>query len=355
VALALVTAALLIPRNVQGDDRLAATARPEVCAARAALSGPYTITWHAAAADDLVTLDRWCRAVGPPIVRPVPSHQIAGPPALDTLIVLTWNAHLGEGRLAELISTLRQGDLTGGRPVQHFVLLVQELHRRGDEVPAFTPGARSAFAITPRNPKVFDASDYAQQLGLSMVYVPSMRNGAQMLEDRGSAIISTERLVDIIALELPFERQRRVAVGAAVAVSTPDGVAHLNLLNVHLEPLSSPATLWLFRNPRQRQIAAILDLLATGQFASRSGSAGTVLGGDFNTIRGGAEEATYRVARSWSRSLVDEDARRTHWLGRLDYLFFRLSPGWHAETVRLDNRFGSDHHPVLGRFRPAAE
>jgi endonuclease/exonuclease/phosphatase (EEP) superfamily protein YafD len=39
-------------------------------------------------------------------------------------------------------------------------------------------------------------------------------------------------------------------------------------------------------------------------------------------------------------------------MGRLDYLFFRLGGGWTAETRRLDDRFGSDHHPVLGTFRP---
>jgi endonuclease/exonuclease/phosphatase (EEP) superfamily protein YafD len=37
-------------------------------------------------------------------------------------------------------------------------------------------------------------------------------------------------------------------------------------------------------------------------------------------------------------------------MGRLDYLFFRLSDGWHGSTIRLDDRFGSDHYPVLGRF-----
>jgi endonuclease/exonuclease/phosphatase (EEP) superfamily protein YafD len=35
-------------------------------------------------------------------------------------------------------------------------------------------------------------------------------------------------------------------------------------------------------------------------------------------------------------------------MGRLDYLFFNLADGWSASTRRLDERFGSDHYPVLG-------
>ena len=100
-----------------------------------------------------------------------------------------------------------------------------------------------------------------------MVYVPSMRNGPELQEDRGNAIVSTEPLIDPIALELPFERQRRVAIGASVQVRTIAGIERLNLLDVHLEPLSAPASLWIFRNPRRRQVAAVLDLLRTSRFA----------------------------------------------------------------------------------------
>jgi endonuclease/exonuclease/phosphatase (EEP) superfamily protein YafD len=37
-------------------------------------------------------------------------------------------------------------------------------------------------------------------------------------------------------------------------------------------------------------------------------------------------------------------------MGRLDYLFVNLPKEWRASTERLDDRFGSDHHPVLGTF-----
>jgi endonuclease/exonuclease/phosphatase (EEP) superfamily protein YafD len=108
--------------------------------------------------------------------------------------------------------------------------------------------------------------------------------------------------------------------------------------------------LWIFRNPRRRQVAAILDLLRSARFEQDGQSVGAVLGGDFNTIQGGIDEEAYLHARAWSRSLVDEDRRPTHHMGRIDYLFFRLAPEWVATTSRVDERFGSDHHPVVGRF-----
>jgi hypothetical protein len=45
---------------------------------------------------------------------------------------------------------------------------------------------------------------------------------------------------------------------------------------------------------------------------------------------------------------VSEDHRDTHMMGRLDYLFFKIGNGWSASTRRLDDRFGSDHYPVIG-------
>ena len=60
-------------------------------------------------------------------------------PALDELVVLSWNAHLAEGDLGDLIAKLRSGSFTAGRPVNHFVLLVQELYRRGDVVTLSQP------------------------------------------------------------------------------------------------------------------------------------------------------------------------------------------------------------------------
>ena len=279
-----------------------------------------------------------------------PASVLRAAPALNDLVVVSWNAHLAEGELDELIAKLRSGALTDGRPVAHFVLLVQELYRHGDAVPAYDARDRSAFAIKPSDPETLDMDDHAARLGLSVLYVPSMRNGPALREDRGNAIISTEPLLDPFALELPLARQRRVALGAAIMIHTAGGPRRLELMDAHLEPLSSPKTLWLFKNPRGVQVRAILDLLEAPRFTDRSQTAGVVLGGDFNTVRSGAREEAYRLARSWSEGQLGEDPRDTHLMGRLDYLFFKLGDGWSASTRRLDERFGSDHYPVLGTF-----
>lgn len=325
-----------------------ASARPsgdETCAARTAAP---PLRWHATEAGDTVELARWCRAVGGPLVT-TPDGSNDELPALDDLVTVSWNAHLAEGDLPGLVADLRAGALTNGRPVSRFVLLVQELYRRGEAVPPFDPRDRTAFAITPRDAQAADVEDHAATLGLHLIYVPSMRNGGGVREDRGNAILSTEPLLDPVALELPLARQRRVALGAAVRVATPAGPRRLELVNVHLEPLSSPRTLWIFANPRGRQVTALLDWLDSSRY-HHAGVAGIVLGGDFNTIKAGDREDGYRRARAWSTGLAREDRRRTHLMGRLDYLFFRSPAGWRAETTRLDRRFGSDHHPVLGTF-----
>jgi endonuclease/exonuclease/phosphatase family metal-dependent hydrolase len=320
------------------------------CAARMSIDPARRVTWLAGPVDDAAALDRWCRGVGPPVL--VERHATPVP-ALEDLVFVTWNAHLAEGRLADLIAQLRSGALTDGRPVQHFVLLVQELFRRGNDVPKYAGDVRSAHAIKARDPDAPDAAAYASSLGLSILYVPSMRNGPELQEDRGNGIVSSEPLLDPTALELPFERQRRVALGASIDVRTADGIKRLNLVDVHLEPLSSPSSLWIFRNPRRRQIAAVIDFLGSARIAGRGSAAGTVLGGDFNTIQGGPDEDAYRRARAWSTSLAEEDRRSTHYMGRIDYLFFRLAEGRLATTQRVDERFGSDHHPVMGRILPA--
>jgi endonuclease/exonuclease/phosphatase family metal-dependent hydrolase len=267
---------------------------------------------------------------------------------LDELAVISWNAHLADGRLEDLIADLRAGRLTEGRPVTRFVLLVQELYRRGGEVPEFAPDARSAYAILPRDPNTPDARAYARELGLAFAYVPSMRNGAEMREDRGNAIVSTEPLLDLFAFELPFERQRRVAAGAAIRVRTASGPALLQFVNTHLEPLAAPSSLWILRNPRPRQVAALLDMLEQPRF--ERDTIGTIVGGDFNTVQGGAREEAYRRVRVWSNSLANEDPRSTHLMGRLDYVFARLDREWQASTTRVEGKYGSDHHPVLARF-----
>ncbi len=320
------------------------------CTARSMDGVATPIRWVDASAD-AAALERWCRAVGPPVYQPSPAKSSHRPPALEDLVVVTWNAHLSEGRLRGLVEGLRSGALTG-EPVERYVVLAQEIVRRGPSVPAFETGMRSAHAIraTMNTP---DVHGYAASLGLSVLYVPSMRNGPELREDRGNAIFSTEPLSNALAVELPLQRQRRVAIGASIMVDRDGVAATLQVMNAHLEPLSSPRSLWFFRDPRREQMAALLGVLASWSVETDVGWAGTVLGGDMNLVRAGIDERAYQEARAWGHSVSEEDRRATHVLGRLDYLFVRLADGWSATIRRADQKFGSDHYPVFARFMRA--
>lgn len=326
------------------------SAAREECDGRTPIADGMAVRWLLGPAEDRDELDRWCRAVGPPQMIAAPPSTTSAAPTLASLVVVTWNVHLGEGRVADLVADLGRGRWTDGQAVTNFVLLVQEAVRRGHTVPPFASDARAAFAILDRDQSGPDVTAQAAALHLALAYVPSMRNGADLREDRGSAIFSTVPLTALTAVELPLERQRRVAVGAAIDVTVGTEVLPLRLMTAHLEPLSAPSSLWFFRNPRRRQVTALLEALARPAPAAGR-DAGAVLGGDFNTIQGGDDEEAYARARAWGLSVSEEDTRATHAMGRLDYLFARLLPGWSGHTLRLDETYGSDHHPVLMRFR----
>jgi endonuclease/exonuclease/phosphatase family metal-dependent hydrolase len=319
----------------------------QACSARADHQADQLIRWREGPETDRRKLDAWCRAVGPPLVSPAGTH--AAPASLDGFVVITWNMHVAHGDLAHLVLDLRRGRFTNGVPVARFAILLQEAFRRGDDVPPFTVDAESAKTIRGGRQDQADIAALVEQLGLSLVYVPSMRNGAATREDRGNAIVSTEALTGVEVLELPFSRQRRVAVSAAVRVAVQDEVAWLRLVSVHLDARGT--RLALFGSPRHRQIRTVLDWLHQPVPAGPEMAAGAVLGGDLNTVTGGAHEPTYRDARRWASSLGEQDARDTHTaMGRLDYLFLRLTGRWTASTRRIGSRYGSDHHPVIARI-----
>ena len=116
--------------------------------------------------------------------------------------------------------------------------------------------------------------------------------------------------------------------------------------------MSSAASLWIFSSPRPRQVVGLLNVLRTSRASQAVRSSGTVLGGDFNTIQAGAGEDAYSIARAWSRSLVSEDPRRTHpWAGSITCSSACRMAG-PAARLALGTKYGSDHHPVIGRLAP---
>ena len=269
-------------------------------------------------------------------------------PDAESLVVVTWNVHGTHGRLLDFVAQLEAGSLTG-RPVDHFVILVQEAVRvRRGAPPAFERGMRKASRIDGTDPTLPDIVETAEALGLSLLYVPSMRNGEER-EDRGNAILSTLPLEEAYAFELPYRRQRRVGVAAAVAVSDGGQRRPLRVVNVHLDTTDGRDRMYVLGNPRPAQARATLDYIKSIEAPAPL----AVIGGDFNTFLP-FEDAADHTRRDWSLNQGPEDGSRTRGLVRLDYLFFRIEAEMCGATSRARATFGSDHYPVMGRFQRTA-
>ncbi|HEX5475461.1 MAG TPA: endonuclease/exonuclease/phosphatase family protein [Vicinamibacterales bacterium] len=313
-------------------------AEPPHCAA---MSAGAPIAWLNPR-EDRRALDAWCAAVGAPIVRT--ADRPARP--VDRLAVVAWNLHEGAGRLPVFLADLRSGRLTGGTPVSDFVLLVQEAYRSRQDEPVGVPGARWAAPIQPGGARE-GIVGVAGALHLWLFYVPSMSNGPPALrEDRGNAILSTLPLDGFEAVELPMERQRRVAVAALITGrSTLGRPWTLRLVSVHLSNMVAHH-LWIFSEAgRARQAHAL-----AGAFPDR---VPTALGGDLNTWFGFSDGALGALSARFSAGPEHQDRRPTFWIERLDHLLFDVPPGWEVRVRRASSRYGSDHYPLIALITPA--
>lgn len=294
---------------------------------------------------ELEVLDRWAQAVGPPLIQ-TPAPSPGG--KLHELTFAVWNTNVGAGDLDAFVTDLKRGALTFGQPVKDFVLLLQEVHRSGPDVPGVSPSAAGAARIEglpPKGPRLgIDA--YAERARLALFYVPSMRNGV-FSEDRGNAILSTLPLSALRAFELPFERERRVAVAASVQFVSGSGFAEsLSLVNVHLDPRSAG---WRLHRSlgagRERQAKWLLRVLDE--------KVPTLLAGDFNTwVRGENEHAISHIKSRFAAPATDGGTlavSRFFPSLRLDHAFFRLPKEWRFECHVAERAYGSDHHAIVGR------
>jgi endonuclease/exonuclease/phosphatase family metal-dependent hydrolase len=267
-------------------------------------------------------------------------------------MVISWNTHVGGGDIPGLVADIRSGGLTDGVPIHDFVLLLQEVYRSGPEVPrngtAATPGR---IIETPPNMERIDIVETARRLGLGLYYVPSMANGRasirEVSEDRGNAILSTLPLDQLSAIELPYEVQRRVAAVATVRGTTSAGQScGLDLASVHLDHRSRWATILRSVGAgRERQARALVSAL--------EGTDAMAMGGDLNTWAGfleGAAKVLLQFFPQPERILAEPTFGTMAGSGglRLDRLMFRLPADCSVTTRRLADRWGSDHHPLLG-------
>jgi endonuclease/exonuclease/phosphatase family metal-dependent hydrolase len=290
------------------------------------------------------TLDAWCRGVGPVVYQSQPANRAGESAAVRStgaIAVVSWNVNVGAGNLSAFVADLRAGTWSEGRRPEHFVLLLQEALRTGETVPPRGPLQAGARRLLRGPPRV-DIVAFARDLGLSLVYVPSMRNGLDAnapSEDRGNAILSTLPLLAPGALELPFVRQRRVAVFAML--SGLKDSEPLRLSSVHLDHVVGASRLWLFgvAGARGRQARAIATVLQP--------QAPFVVGGDFNTWLGADEPALREMTRVSNQAAKAREG--TYKSGAvLDYLFFRLPASASASYERADTTYGSDHYPLVG-------
>ena len=298
-------------------------------------SGAASIRWlRAVAPGESRDSNRWCAGVGSPTTVRAADAAAAELP----LTIVSWNTHVGGGDIARLVDDARSSRVTGER-THTLVLLLQEVYREGDPVPATPPaGSRQASAQTPSPPgrSRRGIAATAHALGLSLLYVPSMRNG-QTAEDRGNAILSSARLDDLEAIELPLERQRRVAIAARIHVTARTPLT-LRLVSTHFTNVVGHH-LWVLSEPgRVRQARALSAALADDE--------PTVLGGDLNSWFGYNDGAFRELARILPLARP-ADRRATFGPMRLDHLLARLPPGWRVTVRRADSRYGSDHFPLV--------
>jgi endonuclease/exonuclease/phosphatase (EEP) superfamily protein YafD len=233
--------------------------------------------------------------------RPVPGAATGG--AVPDLAVVTWNLHGDEGDLPALLTDLTSGRLTDGTPVAAFVLLLQEA---GPDVLNLAARERLSAYFEPVHPA------------------------------RGNAMLSTRPLVNARTIELPRERQRRVAVAATIHMDAQP----LRVVSTHFENRVSWWRGGLFsEGARLRQAEALIAALPPGGPA--------IVGGDFNAWLGRDEPAW----RALSARFPDGPPPLSRPTFRerlfLDELFFDLPEGWRVTRRIVDNRYGSDHHAVL--------
>jgi endonuclease/exonuclease/phosphatase family metal-dependent hydrolase len=226
------------------------------------------------------------------------------------LAVVTWNMDAGRGDLSRLATDLASGRLTGAPPID-YVLLLQE--------------AVSGVGV--------DANAVAEARHLQAFVVPVYVIDGRV---RGNAIMSTRQLHDTRRIPLPQERQPRMAALAALTV----GNQSLYLVSTHFENRLSWLRGGVFSDTaRGRQAKALLRALPEGP---------GILGGDLNTLLGPAEPAWRLFAMRFPDTPPDQMDPTFRERLVLDHLFFDLPDGWQARTRVLEDRYGSDHHPVLG-------
>ena len=234
----------------------------------------------------------------------------AEPGTPPVLAVITWNMDAGRGDLSRLTADLSSGRLTGASPAD-YVLLLQE----------YTSGIG------------VDAEELARERNLHAFIVPVYEIDGHV---RGNAIVSSRPMLDTRGIPLPQVRQPRMAAFARITLAGQS----LFLVSTHFENRLSWLRGGVFSDSaRGRQAEALLRELPDGP---------GILGGDLNTLLGPAEPAWRLFAMRFPDTPKDQADPTFRERLTLDHLFFDLPDGWTTRRRVIEDRYGSDHHPVLG-------
>jgi endonuclease/exonuclease/phosphatase family metal-dependent hydrolase len=315
--------------------------------------GATRLRWYRAAEDrDRRLAAEWCATVGAPVVDLEPETSPAQWLTGARLQVISWNMWIGGGDLYRLLESELGVDCEAG-PVgafaaEPFVLLLQEVWRHSPDLPDVEESSIIPWAIDPPrtagdNPDIVEA---ARRCGLALVYVPSARNGADTGsrpdEDKGNAILSNLPLSTPIAIDLPLEGGRKVAIAATVVGQ--DG-QHVRVVTAHLDVASTLVrTIFSGYQTRVRQAMGLVDGLARAEADGYTADA-TVVGADMNTWAG--NESALRWTLDAFPQSPEWDGRTTRGLFPTDHIFFRAreAPTFDLEGYeRLEDTYSSDHH-----------
>lgn len=340
-------------RAVPVDSHCPAEAR------RSAVSGPPDTTeirWYRAAQDrDIDLSSRWCATVGEPVFRPDP---VPGFPAWTQgrqLEAYTWNVNAGGGDLFAFLQAEAGLDCSDPSAAVAsepgpLVLLVQEAWRRSDRMPVVESDRDVPRTVNPdRGPDGgADIVGVAERCGLALFYVASARNGPDSgdrpREDKGNAILASVPLTSPIAIDLPFEAGRKVAVAATV--QAPGG-ERVRVVSAHFDVASTlTRTLMSGNQTRARQADGLIEGLRRAEDDGPL-NAVTLVGGDFNSWS--ARETALKRMRAAFPESPEWDGEATWRPLRLpvDHVFFRRGPFDNVslrEYSRLEDDYGSDHY-----------
>lgn len=303
--------------------------------------------------NDAPALERWCAAVGAPVVRRATTRRATYLGVDDSIRIVAWNVSLGGGQIVTLLEQLGVSCGVNDRDRGAVVLLAQEAVRRSGALPSMDGDVahQRRLGWSAEQESSRDIVDVADRCDLHLVYVPGSRNGGVgdgPPEDVGNAILSTLPLLDPFAVELPKEASRRVAVGATIRGSG----GGIRVVSVHFNTWPGPWRLLRTGNSsRVRQAVALIDALKVVARGSAN-EVPVVVGGDLNTwsVPEGALKqllAYFPASPAWHGEPTRGAFPTDHLLLRLPSRGANGSAAFHlVDYGRLEETFNSDHHPV---------